>query len=377
MPIINPKFIAIDSSMVAKWAADGCSGDISKRKQAVSVMNQILTDNWIPVICWHHFEELVRHHDENIAENRIKFILSFPMIAWIWRADGRSDLGSIVDILAAEIEMFLTGKQDKVDYFINSTRSRLLHFGTPSEVPTFAMWRELRPDLIALGKKQQRIASLCHTSPNKYENTPLSVLSGKGIMTSEKAKQACVSEIASLTNELLEKGDKRLSNPQLVAQDFYDIVFSQIMEASNSKKSASEAFIEQFGFSSNDFQEGITLGEFARIATRRKQLEISARQLGFRIEDIWPKLKDHLMPSEEIVCEIRRSRRKAPRSSGSDLNDDYLASLIPYLDAVIVDKRTYEHIRQAKRRKPELSCFMKSVFKVGFYYHLPKTVKAA
>jgi hypothetical protein len=33
MPIINPKFIAIDSSVIGKWAADACSGDISKRKR--------------------------------------------------------------------------------------------------------------------------------------------------------------------------------------------------------------------------------------------------------------------------------------------------------------------------------------------------------
>lgn len=377
MPIINPKFIAIDSSMIGKWAADACSGDISKRKQADRVMSQILADNWIPVICWHHFEELVRHNDENIAESRINFILSFPMIAWVWRADGRDDIGSVIDVLAAEIEVFLSGKQNKVDNFIDTIRSRLLHFGKPSDVPTFAMWRDLRPDLIALGKKQQQIASICHTSPNKYENKPLSVLNGKGIMTTEKAKQAYVSEIASLTNELLEKGDKRLSNPEAVAQDFCDIVFSQLVGVSNSKRSASEAFIEQFGFSPNEFQEGITLGEFRRIVTRRKQLDISARQLGLRIEDVWPKLRGRLMPSEEIIFEIRRSRRNAPRSSGSDLNDDYLASLIPYLDAVIVDKRTYEHIRQAKRRKPEISHFIKSIFKAGFYHQLPKILKAA
>lgn len=83
------------------------------------------------------------------------------------------------------------------------------------------------------------------------------------------------------------------------------------------------------------------------------------------------------MPSEKIIYEIRRSRRSATRSIGSDLNDDYLASLLPYLDAVIVDKRVYGHIRQAKRRNPELSLFTKSIFKAAFYDQLQNILKDA
>jgi hypothetical protein len=374
MSIIHPKFISIDSSLIGKWAADACSADISKRKQAYEVMDQILSDNWIPVICWHHFEELVRHNDENIAESRIKFIMSFPIIAWIWRADGTNHLGSVADVLAAEIEVFLSG--DNLDHYINSTRSRLLRFGKPSDVQTFAEWRDIWLDLIALGKKQQHNASLSHTTPDKYDNEPLFARNDSGDMTFEKGEQIYSSEIESLTNELIEKGDKRLSNHEAVARDFFDVILFHLAEISRSKKSAPEAFIEQFGFSPNEFHKGITLGEFKRIVTRRKQLETSARQLGLRIEDVWPKLRHHVMPSEEIIYEIRRSRRNAPRASGSDLNDDYLASLIPYLDAVVVDKRTHEHLRQVKRRKPEISYFLKSIFKTCFYHELPQMLKS-
>lgn len=376
MIISKPKFIAIDSSTLSEWAKNAYSNNSNHREIASGVLNQILSENWIPVITWHHFEELLRYSDEVAVENRMRFLLNLPQVAWIWRADGLNHIGSAVDVLAAEIKIYLSTEFSAIaEDFLLATRACLLRFGVPSDIPTLSMWRELRPCMMALGKKQQEIASILHTSPSDNDNTPLSALKDKSPFSSEEQKQAYRKEVSTLKDELVTQGDKRLSEHEAVAQNFCDDIFSNISGISKSKQTIDEAFAEQFGYTLNELPKNITLGEFKDMAVRRQQLAISARQLGLEIESVWPRLRECRLPSQEIIFEIRKSRRNATRASGSDLNDDYIASLLPYLDAVVVDKRIHEYLQQAKKRNPRLSMFMASMLKVGSYRQLPDMLK--
>ncbi len=340
--------------------------------------DELFVANWIPVLYWHHFEELLRHANEEVAENRVKFLLTLPLVAWVSRADCRTEIiGSVVDLHATEIKIFLSCEQcnTSTNEFIQSTRAQLLKFGKPSEITMLTMWRELRPYLMDMGIKQQEIASICHTTIDTYANVPLSALNNKAAMSWELAKQFYSDEVSSINNELVRRGDKRLLNPDDLAAWFCDVVFSNIAAIAGSHRPPAEAFVEHFGFSIGDFHRDLNLGEFKEAVRRRKQLEVSVAQLGLRIEDVWPKLRDRLMPSEEIISQIRKSRKNAARSSGSDLNDDYHATLIPYLDAVVVDKRTHENLRQAKRRNPELSLLLKPVLKAAYYHLIPSILR--
>jgi hypothetical protein len=204
----------------------------------------------------------------------------------------------------------------------------------------------------------------------------LSILKGKRTLSFEEAKHACQDDIHKHTQELIERGDKRLSKheAEVVAQVFSDTILSLFSGKKESGRSAYEAFFEQFGHNPNEFSKDVTLGEFKDVVYRRKKLEISIQQLGLKIESVWPKLQNYQLPSEKVISEIRRSRKNAIRASGSDLNDDYLASLMPYLDAVVVDKRTYEYLMQAKKRNPQISALIDSMVKVSSYNQLPSVL---
>jgi hypothetical protein len=374
MALIKPKFIAIDSSVLGKWAADVYSNDPHTRKMAGNVLDHILSENWIPVICWHHIEELIRHPDEAIVEDRMKFLFALPHVAWIWTANGSDFIGSVVDVQAAEIQVHFSAEYDSVKKRRLATRNLLLRFGKLSEIPTLGHWRDLRQYAIGMGKDQQKIASICHGKSNVNDNTPLSALKGKKTLSYEEAKQACQEEATKITQELIDQGDKRLSEHEAVAQDFSDKIFSLLTGKSKDGRSAFEALFEQFGYKSSEFPEYVTLGEFKDAVVRREQLGTSIQQLGRKFESVWPKLRNYRLPSEEVISSIRSSRRNAIRASGSDLNDDYLASLMPYLDAVVVDKRTYEYLIQAKKRNPQISTLIGSMVKVSSYNQLPSVL---
>lgn len=376
MVLIKPKFIAIDSSLLGKWAADAHSNDSQLEKMANDVLGQILNQNWIPVISWHHIEELIRYPDEAVVENRMKFLFDLPHVAWIWNANGSDLIGSVVDVEAAEIRVHLSSKYDSIEKRCLSTRNLLLRFGKLSETSIISHWRDLRPYAIGMGKEQQKIASICHIESNENNDTPLSALKGKMNLSHEKAKQACQENIPKDTQKIVVRGDKRLSkhDAEAASQVFSDKILSLFPERKKSGISAHETFFEQFGYKSNEFSKDVTLGEFKATASRRKKMETAIQQLGLDIESVWPKLQNYLLPSEKVISEIRVSRKNAIRASGSDLNDDYLASLIPYLDAVVVDKRTYEYLVQAKKRNPQISTLIGSIVKVSSYNQLPSVL---
>jgi len=375
MALIKPKFIAIDSSMLGKWVVDVHSNDPSARKMSGNVLDYIQLKEWIPVISWHHIEELIRYPDEAVAERRMNFLFSLPHVAWIWRANGSDFVGSVVDVQAAEIQVHLSAEYDSAKKRRLATRNLLLCFGKLSEILALNFWRDFRPITMGMGKEQQRIASVRHSNSNVNNNTPLSVLKGKKTLSFEEAKQACQDDIPKHTQELIERGDKRLSKheAEAVAQVFSDKIFSLFPEK-KSGRSAYESFFKQFGHKPNEFSKDVTLGEFKDAVVRRRKLKISIHQLGLKIESVWPRLQNYQLPSEKVISEIRRSRKNAKRASGSDLNDDYLASLMPYLDAVVVDKRTYEYLMQAKKRNPQISALIDSMIKVRTYNQLPSVL---
>jgi hypothetical protein len=146
---------------------------------ADNVLNQILLENWIPVISWHHIEELIRHRDEAVAENRMQFLLALPQVAWIWCANGLDFIGSVVDVQAAEIQVYLSAECDSVKKRLLATRDRLLRFGVLSKILALSLWRNLRPYAIGMGKNQQKIALICHSKSNVNDDTPLSALKVK------------------------------------------------------------------------------------------------------------------------------------------------------------------------------------------------------
>jgi hypothetical protein len=372
MLLTKPKFIAIDSSILSEWSKDAYSSDGTRRKIANMVLNQISSKSWIIVITWHHFEELLRYSDDTAVENRMRFILNLPLVAWVWRADGLNEIGSVVDVLAAEVKTYLSTEPDiATKKFIFATKNCLLRFGIPSYLPTLNKWRELRSATMVLGKMQQKIASLIHATPDNNSNVPLSALRDKNPLSSEEQKQAYRNEISTLKEELATRGDKRILQDEKTAQNFCNDIFSNIAKISESKQTMDKAFVEQFGYFQDQLPEDITLGEFKDMVVRYKNLANSVKQLGLEIGSVWPRLKECRFPSGEIISEIRISRRNAPRASGSDLNDDYIASLIPYLDAVIIDKRIHGYLLQARKRNPWIFILTDSMLKANSYRCLP------
>jgi hypothetical protein len=350
--LVLPRFVAIDSSTLASWARDAFAADIEPRAFARDVQTSLLNANWIPIICLHHFIELARHPDLEVAAKRIDFLKSFSQIAWFGRSYGSNILGAIVDIFEAEVATILASPDIDFPGIRRSVREKLVQSGPPTDIEVLNDWEYLHPALKAMAIREQEIASIIHTEHTVNDDVEVAQLRNIQIKDLTHFEQSLIDEIAKTTEDLTGRGDPRLTDPHHTAREFVSTVASNLAETVNRGGTAFDAFVEQHDVPQNDITDTTTLRQFKQLARMRKLARIAVKQLRLDLDQIWPKLRDAKIPSEIIQETIRKARKTAPRASGSDLGDDYLACLAPYVDAIIVDKRTHEFMTQGARRYP-------------------------
>lgn len=369
-PIIQPRFVAIDSSVLATWSKDFYSEDPKTANQAKDLLKSIFSANWVPVICWHHFEELVRHHKEDVAAKRVAFLESFPFITWLPNSKLPTHLGSIVDVFDAEIQALISYPNLDAVKICEKVRQNLFSYGPPGKIETFSLWNNLRPLLIAKADREQEIASVMHAREITDGKTKVFELKNIQEPNSEIVQKLFLQQEADLVNELGSRGDPRLESPQILAHKFTAEVAANFEEIVNRGGQPLEGFLQQFDVPINDVNENTTVEELQRLALRRRLVRMTCERLGLEINQIWPIVKTSLIPSYFIQTEIRQARKSAEKASGSDLADDYLLGLAPYVDGIIVDKRTCEYLNQCSRRSGTIRDLVGFFSKASSYHDL-------
>lgn len=161
MAIIKPNVIAPDSSHWAKWIDATISGDNARRAQALGLHERLLDLGRIPLLSWHHLEELLGVEDDQTARSRVAFIQSLPLIAWMRLPHEEAGLGSIIQVLAAEVVAASEGGHDLV-----SIRDRVLQLmlrtgpGSDAIGSKSWVWDAMRPLLRARQPEIDMVAAL-------------------------------------------------------------------------------------------------------------------------------------------------------------------------------------------------------------------------
>lgn len=377
MAIIQPRLVGIDSSVLAGWAADAFSPEESARNAARDVLALLLKSDWIPFLSWHHFDELSCHADERVVADRMAFLRSLSHVAWIKSASGQGQLGSIVDLLEAEVETALSASEPDETPSREAVRASLVRYGAPSDVETLGLWRDARPLLQARQLRCREIASIAHTEKMKALQPRVLELTEMKALDDPSAAALFREQASTLARGLIQRGDRRLHHHEQIAKVFTDAVAQASRNMRESYDAPLAAFLREFDVPREDVTENMNLDEFAEVATRRKVLRVVCRSRNLDLDHIWPRLRRVRVPSLWVQEEIRRARNSAPRASGSDMADSYLAAFAPYLDAVIVDKRTHEFVSQSCRRSKAFERQAGRFLKVSSYKLLIDELQAA
>ena len=223
-----------------------------------------------------------------------------------------------------------------------------------------------------MATREQEIASIVHGKHSIHDDTKIAWLKKIQSIDRTAINSLASAEVEKLAKGLMDRGDRRLVDPYRTAQDFLKIVSTHLIDALNLKGTAYDVFVASHDVPKSDISDRTTLRQFKQIARLRKRVRVACDQLGIDLDQVWPKLRNAKIPSEIVQNTIRMARRTALRASGSDIGDDYLACLAPYVDAIIVDKRTHEFMAQGARRDSYFRELVGFFEKATSYKQLPK-----
>jgi hypothetical protein len=351
--LIIPRLIALDSSIIGNVARDFYHSNEHNQKKARHFLDYLSLKNLIPLITWHHIEELFQHNNEVVRDNRIRFIKSFPMIAWFSSVNSPSIVGSILDIQATELSLLIDNPSISLEVVIQKTKDKLLKFSSGQDLVSIfnydqETWKQYRENLAHRQERRRKIASIGHAKFIDMKSNKFSDFINKRLHKPEETTKTFDILEANLERELLNHGDKKLSGYKSVAQEFINYVKKSGLQLYHAQGNAQNIFLKSFGIDPRDVSSDATLQDIGYTAIYKQKIRILAETFGLNY-DLLNAIKEDLCPSWLIWRELDKVLKSAQHASGSDITDKYHSVLALYADILLVDKRFHEIFKQVAR----------------------------
>ena len=140
---------------------DAVSGDPARRNAARVLGARMLNQGKMPLLSWHHLEEMLCIDSEANARARVAHLQSMPLLAWMRLPGEREGLGAIVDILATEAIAFDAGCSSALEVR-DEVRTALLRSGRGSDAIGSSnwVWSFARPEMMARRPHMGMVAAL-------------------------------------------------------------------------------------------------------------------------------------------------------------------------------------------------------------------------
>jgi hypothetical protein len=367
--IIPARFIALDSSILGNIAKDYFSPDSIARKDATIFLDFLAKNAFIPFLCWHHFEELIKHRDNDITRHRFNFLQLLPQVAWITTVNGT--LGSIVDLLAAECRTALQDSQLSVLEVRDQTRNSLISFGTGAEAiaPYEGIWQDLRPHLWKREEKAREIVAIRRANVNDITKEPVSNFINGAIRKQHEAINWLNQSQVKMAHEIQKHGDKRISDAREVASRFYNEILDSD-DVSHLQNGGLQQYLNYLDIEIHDLEKNATMGDLLDTIEFRRKIKVVHKRFSVTWDHFKKLVKPNRIPSWIIENSLCLYSQKQNEHKGSELNDHYLACLSPYVDLIYVDRRMKNDFKRASHKN---SVFCKLLNQVRVENVLPYT----
>lgn len=160
MSLLSPHIIVPDTSHWANWIDAAYGTNPVDRSAAENLHKRLMIEGRIPLLSWHHLEELLGTADDAKARRRIAFLQALPLVAFFRSPSESEQIGSIIDIHAAEVSAILSGARDLVS--VNKiVKAMLLRTGSGTDAigDEAWIWEVIRPALLERREKAKLITS--------------------------------------------------------------------------------------------------------------------------------------------------------------------------------------------------------------------------
>ncbi len=373
--IALPRLVVLDSAHLAGLVSDLSSASRERRHAANRFIPELIAHSWLPLLCWHHVEELLQHGDEQVVDARLRYLWSWPLLAWVRSADPAAGPGSIVDILGHEAAAALAAPEADVVRVRDLARSALIQVGTGLQaIPeAFSDWRMLRTALMEQQENARRITAISRWRASNIDDTRIGEWIGQPTREHSEAARTLHHLRGSLEDEISKRGDRRIVNAAGMADAFMaDVVHDGLAVTAGKQPSPAIQLLINAGLAPEDIDPNATFRETMNLLTFHKRLHTVAEACGLP----WPELKSKVKPNQLPVTVIEEGMRiythDQPERKGSELNDTHLLCLAPYADVTYVDRRTLESVRRVRSKVPVFEVLVGRVAKASNYGAIAK-----
>ncbi|MDO8446678.1 MAG: hypothetical protein Q7T53_11355 [Deltaproteobacteria bacterium] len=375
--LIIPHLIALDSSTIGNVARDLYGSNQHNQGKARHLLDCISLKNLIPLVTWHHIEELLQHEDDAVIDNRICFIKNLPMVAWFDTVKPSGIIGTIMDIQAIELSWLISNPSTSFEEIIQKTKDKLLKFGTGRDLISIydmTIWKQIMKRTAPIRQNRRReIASISHAKIGGSETKKPINFSNWQLRNHEEAEKVVETLKTNLEKDLVNRGDKKLSDHKTVAQEFIKDVYKDGLHLYHNRGDVRENFLKSFGLSPEEIPDKASIEDIGYAAIFRKKLKILAEILDIN-EDSFKTIKEDHCPSWLIWKELDKVLKSDDRTYGSNITDKYLAVLALYADFLIVDKRIHEKFNQVVRRNAVIKKVITNVVKLSDYGNISEAL---
>lgn len=364
------KLVAFDTAHLGDMARDWSSRRAAERQAASGFVSTLFRLGWVPVLSWHHLDELLKHHRIEVASDRLKFIRSLPAIAWVRSAADEILPGAVVDILAWEAKAATEVTGDGALEVRDRAATHMLAFGTGDEAVAWFVdgWEVLRPFLWAREARSREIVAISRSTvmdEMSLDRVTEWLRSNLNEPTETTRKSQELHEL--LSQEIKNSGDRRIPNAEDISARFFEDVFDSAAALRSGGASPVRQYLRSIGIDEADITLKTTMEDVTDLARHRKRLRLVSDAISTPYERLKSEATLDRIPSCIIQKGMEMHRQRHREHKGSDLTDAYLACLAPYVDICFVDKRTHENVIRAKRKSPLVTSLAQSVQKLGYY----------
>lgn len=364
MALIEPKIIASDSSHWAKWLDAASAKDNDRRQRARALHERLMGLGRIPLLSWHHLEELLGGEDDDAARARVAFLQDLPMLAYIRLPKDEVGLGSIAQVLAAEAIAATEGHGDLIS-IRDRARELLLKTGSGTQAigEETWVWEVVRPMLRSRKGKTDMIAAL---SPLRTfdENRTIGELAKSAINPPDQMRAQLNRIHAQALQEATQSTGGDAARARVMADDFVAQVVAMMPPPGTTVRELLVSTLVGQGLDEDEVRDEYVLADLSRLALFRSQLRVVASDTGRSFEAL-KKVPMDVLPSRIIGEALRTHGQPRPLRPGSDLNDGYLGVLAAYCAVLYVDKRTAEDFSRAQRKEPRLKGLIGEISKAA------------
>lgn len=360
----KPCIIAPDSSHWSLWLDAMRSPKPNVRERATSLHARLMDQGRVPLLSWHHLEELLGGTDNACAANRVASLQVMPFMAWLRLPSAQEGLGSIVDIFSAEVIAVCEGHSDLAavrDY----ARSLLLMTGHGSQAigEHGWVWEVIRPVIHSRQNHVTAVASL--GSMQTFDKTKTVSQLSKMYIADPATIRAKLSGIhhQAFQQALRGTGGDEVK-ARAIADDFIERAIAMAPAPGSTVRDLLVSTLTSQGLDHAEIRDECVVGDLMRLSYFRSLLRVAAEVTGKSFVDLKHVSMD-LIPSfviEEAILAHRQPRHKLP---GSDLHDRHLAVLAAYCDVLYVDRRTSEDLLRVRRKEPVIDALMGEVRKAA------------